>query len=145
MLQTQSAGHLCNIIAVLGDLSLPQIHSQQDINVRLRREIAARIGAVQIGVMDASENRAAHIINAVQDLLRLILGTHMLASNLCFHYTLNHPRRQRQGHDYCLTTISCKTEKADSPSVFNDFAIILKRPTFSLKTAQPLKIQHFIR
>ena len=68
----------------------------------------------------------------------------MIASILCFHYTRNCPRRQRQRCDYCLTTIVHETEKARFPSVFNGFTRIQKRRTFSLKIAQPLKIQHFI-
>ena len=84
MLQTQSAGHLCNIVAVFRDLRLLQIHSQQNINVRLRIEIAARIGAVQIGVMNAPENRTARMIDAVQNFFCLISGTRILASILCF-------------------------------------------------------------
>ena len=47
--------------------------------------------------------------------------------------------------DYCLTTISHKTEKAGLPSVFNGFRKIQRSWVFSLKTVQPLKIQHFIR
>ena len=67
----------------------------------------------------------------------------MIASILCFHYTRNCPRRQRQRCDYCLTTIVHETEKARFPSVFNGFTRIQKRRTFSLKIAQPLKIQYF--
>jgi len=130
---------------MLGDLSLPQINSQQDVNIRLRREIAARIGAVQIGVMDAPEKRAAPSLNAAQNFFCLIPGTHMIASILCFHYTRNCPRRQRQRCDYCLTTIVHETEKAGSPSVFNGFRKVQRSWAFSLKTAQPLKIQCFIR
>ena len=47
--------------------------------------------------------------------------------------------------DYCLTTISHKTEKAGLPSVFNGFHKIQRNGMFSPKTSQPLKIQHFIR
>jgi len=68
----------------------------------------------------------------------------MIASNLYFHYTPNYPRRQRRGHDYCLTTIIPETEKAGSPSVFNGFRKIQRSWVFSLKTVQPLKTQHFI-
>jgi len=69
----------------------------------------------------------------------------MIASILCFHYTRNCPRRQRRSHDYWLTTIIPETEKAGSPSIFKGFTRIQKRQTFSLKIAQPLKIQYFIR
>ena len=47
--------------------------------------------------------------------------------------------------DYDLTTITCKTEKAGLSSVFNGFAIIQKRRTFSPKAEHSLKTQHFIR
>ena len=43
-----------------------------------------------------------------------------------------------------MTTTIRKIEKADFPSVFNGFWEIQKRLIFSLKTAQPLKTQHFI-
>ncbi|MBS1451544.1 MAG: hypothetical protein HP003_09840 [Oscillospiraceae bacterium] len=43
-----------------------------------------------------------------------------------------------------MTTIVHETEKARFPSVFNGFTRIQKRRTFSLKIAQPLKIQYFI-
>ena len=50
-----------------------------------------------------------------------------------------------QLHDYDLTTITCKTEKAGLSSVFNGFAIIQKRREISSKIVQSLKMQHFIR
>ena len=68
----------------------------------------------------------------------------MIASILCFHYTWNCPRRQRQRCDYCLTTIVQETKKAGLSSVFNGFAIIQKRREISSKIVQSLKMQHFI-
>ena len=50
-----------------------------------------------------------------------------------------------QLHDYDLTTITYKTEKAGLSSVFNGFRKIQRSWVFSLKTVQPLKTQHFIR
>ena len=41
MLQTQPAGHLCNIIAVFRNLRLFQIHSQQNINMRIAADVAS--------------------------------------------------------------------------------------------------------
>ena len=84
MLQTQPAGHLCDVITMFCNFRLLQINGQQNVDVRLRRKIAACIRAVQIGVMDMPENRTARSINAVQNLFRLISGTHIPASNLFF-------------------------------------------------------------
>jgi hypothetical protein len=44
-----------------------------------------------------------------------------------------------------LTTIAEEIEKASFPSVFNGFLEIQRNRVLSVKTAQPLKTQHFIR
>ena len=54
-------------------------------------------------------------------------------------------RKPSHDGDYCLTTIAEEIEKVSFPSVFNGFLEIQQNRMFSVKTAQPLKIQHFIR
>ncbi len=44
-----------------------------------------------------------------------------------------------------MTTIAEEIEKASFPSVFNGFLEIQRNRVLSVKTAQPLKTQHFIR
>ena len=53
--------------------------------------------------------------------------------------------RPKKEPDFCLTTISSKPRKAGLPSAFNGFQEIQRNRVLSVKTAQPLKTQHFIR